>query len=211
MADKPPDAFLSYTRFDDRHHGGAISEFRARLESAVRAVTGQPFDIFQDVDDISVGERWSDKLDQMLDKVRFFIPVLTPSYFQSESCRAELEKFLTAEERVGRRDLILPIYYIQCPILEDEGLRRADHLASTIHGRQRWDWRDLRYHSLRNRKVRLQIDALAHEIGRARRTRIPQVAELLPTDTSQLSAPLPQPLHLSGDSATSTSPGARRW
>ena len=28
MADKPPDAFLSYTRFDDRHDGGKISEFR---------------------------------------------------------------------------------------------------------------------------------------------------------------------------------------
>lgn len=30
----PPDAFLSYTRFDDQHDGGAISELRNRLASA---------------------------------------------------------------------------------------------------------------------------------------------------------------------------------
>jgi TIR domain len=153
MAEKPPDAFLSYTRFDDRNDGGAITQFRARLENSVRAVTGKPFDIFQDVDDIAVGERWSDKLDEMLDEVRFFIPILTPSYFQSQACRGEIEKFLKAEERAGRKDLILPIYYIQSPSLEDEGLRRADRLASTIDGRQRWDWRDLRYRSLRSLKV----------------------------------------------------------
>lgn len=52
---KPPDAFLSYTRFDDRR--GDISAFREHLQDAVREVTGQPFDIFQDVDDIEIGER----------------------------------------------------------------------------------------------------------------------------------------------------------
>jgi hypothetical protein len=118
MASKPPDAFLSYTRSDDRHDGGAITEFRNRLASAVRAVTGEPFEIFQDADDIDVGERWSDKLDEMLAEARFFIPILTPSYFNSAACRNELEKFLKAEETAGRRDLILPIYYIRCPVLE---------------------------------------------------------------------------------------------
>ena len=103
MADKPPDAFLSYTRFDDRHDGGKISEFRLRLADAVRAVTGAPFEIFQDVDDIDIGEHWSETLDEMLLSVRFFIPILTPSYFESEACRVELQKFLRAEERAGRR------------------------------------------------------------------------------------------------------------
>jgi hypothetical protein len=56
---KPPDAFLSYTRFDDRL--GAIRTFRQWLSDIVREVSGDPFDIFQDVDDIDVGERWSGK------------------------------------------------------------------------------------------------------------------------------------------------------
>ena len=87
MVSKPPDAFLSYTRFDDQHDGGAISEFRGRLASAVRAVTGELFEIFQDVDGIGLGERWPGKLDEMLDEARFFIPIVTPSYFTSKACR----------------------------------------------------------------------------------------------------------------------------
>jgi hypothetical protein len=75
MAAKPPDAFLSYTRFDDRHDGGAISEFCHRLASAVQAVTGAPFKIFQDVEGIGIGEHWPGKLDRMLDQARFFIPI----------------------------------------------------------------------------------------------------------------------------------------
>jgi hypothetical protein len=66
MVTKPPDAFLSYTLFDDQHDGGGISQFRERLASAVRAVTGEPFEIFQDVDGTGIGEHWPGKLDQML-------------------------------------------------------------------------------------------------------------------------------------------------
>ena len=55
MAAKPPDAFLSCTRFDDRHDGDAISALCRRLASAVQAVTGIPFEIFQDVEGIGIG------------------------------------------------------------------------------------------------------------------------------------------------------------
>jgi hypothetical protein len=116
MAAKPPDAFLSYTRFDDRHGGGAISEFCRRLASAVQAVTGVPFDIFQDVEGIGVGEHWRGKLNQMLNEARFFIPIVTPSYFTSKPCRDELEKFLRAEAERERNDLVLPIYYIESEV-----------------------------------------------------------------------------------------------
>jgi formylglycine-generating enzyme required for sulfatase activity len=174
MGSKPPDAFLSYTRFDDRQ--GKISQFRQELEDEVRAVTGVAFAIFQDVDDIDVGERWSDKLDQMLDVARFFIPILTPSYFNSAACRDELKKFLKAEERAGRDDLILPIYWITCPVLENKELRQRDDLAIAIDQRHRWDWRDLREHTFRNRKVRLKLHELAEAIATARQTRVPRRA-----------------------------------
>ena len=60
------------------------------------------------------------------DEARFFIPILTPSYFTSEACREELEKFLRAEADRGRNDLVLPIYYIECDVMEDEDLRATD-------------------------------------------------------------------------------------
>jgi hypothetical protein len=166
---KPPDAFLSYTRSDDQHDRGAISKFRLRLTSAVRAVTGEPFEIFQDIEGLGLGERWPDKLDEILDQARFFIPILTPSYFNSKACRDELQKFLDAEKRRGRNDLVLPIYYIECPVLEEVDLREADHLARIVYERQRWDWRDLRLRTFGNRSVQLAIEELAREIYKVRR------------------------------------------
>ena len=184
MPSKPPDAFLSYTRFDDQHDSGAISQFRQRLESAVRAVTGEPFEIFQDVDGIGLGGRWPDKLDKMLGEARFFIPILTPSYFRSKACRDELEKFLRAEERAGRDDLVLPIYYIRTPMLDEEELRKADALATIVHERQRWDWRDRRHYSFATRKIRLEIEALATAIDQARQRAMPARATFRPIATT---------------------------
>ena len=119
-----PDAFLSYTRFDDQRDHGAISEFRKRLANAVRVVSGEPFEIFQDVDGIGLGEHWPDKVDEMLEEVRFFIPILTPSYFKSRACREELEKFLELEQTTGHKDLIWPIYYIGIRCLRMNGSAR---------------------------------------------------------------------------------------
>jgi formylglycine-generating enzyme required for sulfatase activity len=169
MASKPPDAFLSYTRFDDQHEGGAISEFRNRLASAVRAVTGEPFEIFQDVDGIGLGEHWPSRLDQLLEEARFFIPILTPNYFRSKACRDELEKFLKAEKDRGRNDLVLPIYYIRCRVLEDHALREGDALAAAIHERQREDWRGRRFLPFADPKVRRSLEALAERIDDARK------------------------------------------
>ena len=165
---KLPDAFLSYTRFDDRHERGKISEFRNRLADTVRAVTGDPFEIFQDVDDIALGERWSGKLHGTIDQVPFFIPILTPSYFRSEACRDELAKFLKAEKARGRNDLILPIYYIECHVLEDPALRAADPLAKEIHERQRYDWRKMRHNSFDTKTIKTPLERMARDILKAR-------------------------------------------
>ncbi len=165
---KPPDAFLSYTRFDDRHERGKISEFRARLADAVRAVTGDPFEIFQDVDDIAVGERWSGKLDGAIGQVPLFIPILTPGYFRSPACRDELAKFLVAEKAKECDDLILPIYYIECEVLKDPVLRAAYSLAEEIHQRQRYDWRSLRHNSFNTKVVKTALERLARDVAKAR-------------------------------------------
>jgi len=134
---------LSYTRFVSEE--GEITAFRQRLRRTARQVFGEPFQIFQDVDDeegIGLGERWKHKLDEMLDKACFFIPIPTPSYFRSEPCRQEQRMFLDLEQKVGRRDLILPIYWISCPVLEEGDLKVADELALEIDERQCWDWQN---------------------------------------------------------------------
>jgi formylglycine-generating enzyme required for sulfatase activity len=167
-----PDAFLSYTRFDDRH--GRITDFRTWLSDAVREASGEPFDIFQDVDDakgIALGQRWKDVLDEMLDQARFFIPILTPSFFKSPNCRSELKKFLDLEAKAGRRDLVLPVYWITCPVFEEADLGAEDELAREISERQRWDWRELRFEEMTSPACRRDLHKRALQIEHARVTR----------------------------------------
>jgi hypothetical protein len=159
---------LSYTRFDDQRARGKISQLRNELADAVRAVTGEPFEIFQDTDGIGLGGHWPGKLHRMLDDARFFIPILTPSYFKSLACRDELDKFLRAEKEKGRRDLILPIYYLDCEVVEQPEQRFGDPLATAIHERQRYDWRELRHHTFSTRKMAIEVERKARAIRDAR-------------------------------------------
>ena len=112
------------------------------LELGVQVVTGnRDFTIFQDVDGIGLGEDWRDKLADTIAGSVFFIPVITALYFTSPACRDELERFRQHEASLGRKDLILPIYFVTAPALERPELLDADPLATLIAGRQRFDYR----------------------------------------------------------------------
>ena len=71
--------------------------------------------------------------------------VITPSFFRSPACRAEVERFLARERALGRQDLILPVYYVSTPELDDPKRREADELARVLASRQFADWRELRF------------------------------------------------------------------
>ena len=103
--------------------------------------------IFLDRDDIAVGQQWKARIDDSLNEVTFLIPFLTPSFFTSTECRREVERFLERESKLDRDDLILAVYYIDAPVLNDESKRSADVLAEEFARRQYHDWRDL--HRLR--------------------------------------------------------------
>jgi hypothetical protein len=97
----------------------------------VRIVTGDDrFEIFQDVNGIEFGARWPKRQDEALAAARFLIPVLSPRFLRSEPCRDELRKFLAHERAAGRDDLILPIYLVRAPVLEQPHLTAADELAA---------------------------------------------------------------------------------
>ncbi len=161
-----PHAFLSYTRFDDNFLNGGISALREALELAVQARTGKKFNIFQDVDDIKPGDAWRKKLDRAIEAAQLFIPILTPSFFESDFCRGEAEAFLAYEARAGRDDLVLPIYLIDTPKLDDDDQRAIDVLASRLHERQYDDWRPLRF-KLQHHDTLPRFDELAGAIALA--------------------------------------------
>jgi CheY-like chemotaxis protein len=135
-------AFLSYTRTDDEFHGGYITSFRKTLENAVHVVSGEKtFRVFQDIEGIVIGEQWQKKLTEVIEESSFFVPMLTPLFFNSGPCREELTQFLAHESSLRRDDLVLPIYFFTSPRLEKEDERAKDPLATELGKRQMFDWR----------------------------------------------------------------------
>ncbi len=159
-----PLAFLSYVHFDDEHEDGRISALRERLAGEVRIHTGRKFLIFQDRDDIAWGQNWRSRIDQSIDSATFLIPVVTPGFFTSASCRGEVERFLERERILKRNDLILPIYYVDHPPFDSEKGRSDDPIMEAIHAHQYVDWRDLRFEPLTSAAVRKKLAAMAVRI-----------------------------------------------
>jgi formylglycine-generating enzyme required for sulfatase activity len=158
-----PAAFISYARRDDAAYGGRITGLRERLQDLVASAIGRDFEIFQDRQAIAWGQHWPTRLDEGLEEALFLIPILTPSYFNSEACRAELETFLELERRSGRKDRVLSLYFLTAPVYE----QKADSLAAILHERQHRDWRNLRIDPLGSAKVRRALDSLAGELAAA--------------------------------------------
>lgn len=159
-----PLAFMSYVRSDDEHDGGHLTEFRDRLSSEVQMQTGIPFPIFQDRNDIQWGQNWKERIEDSLNGVTFLIPVITPSFFLSPACRDELSQFLERESQLGRNDLILPFYYVDCPLLNDKQKRENDELAQAISEHNYADWRELRFEPFTTPQAGKMLAQLAVQI-----------------------------------------------
>jgi formylglycine-generating enzyme required for sulfatase activity len=108
-------AFMSYARFDDAHDSGWLTEFRGRLSGEVQVQLGEPFPIFQDKVDTRWGEEWRRRIEQANDGSTFLLAVMSPSFFNSDECLNEVERFVAREQALNRRDLILPLVYIRLP------------------------------------------------------------------------------------------------
>ncbi len=159
-----PAAFLSYVRLDDDHEDGKLSELRSKLTGELRLQTGEEFPIFQDRNDISWGENWRTRIERGLDATTLLICIITPSFFKSPSCRGELDKFLERERKSNRDDLILPIYYVECPEMTGKNSGKRDKLAKIMSSRQYVDWRDLRFEPLGSPSIGKVIAQMAEQI-----------------------------------------------
>lgn len=127
-----PAAFMSYVEQDNQYVDGRLNELGQRLSAAVRFHTGEDFVVFQEQLDVAWGQNWQERIHASLDAALFLIPVLTPGFFNDTACRAVLERFLERERALGRNDLILPIYYVNVPPLNDPARVAADPLVQAI-------------------------------------------------------------------------------
>ncbi len=159
-----PAAFLSYVRFDDEHEDGRLSEFRKRLSGEVRMQTGEEFPIFQDRNDIRWGQNWQRRIDDSIDHSTFLICILTPGFFKSPACKNEIERFVEREKRLSREDLILAVYYVECPQFRDKKQVEKDKLAKVVFSRQYVDWRELRFEPFTSAEAGRSLARIATQI-----------------------------------------------
>ena len=157
-----PAAFMSYAHVDDKY--GHVTRFYERLSHEVGVYIGEEFLIFRDREEILLGQSWKERIEESLDEVTFLIPIITPHFFSSEACCDELERFLDREKKLGRNDLVLPIYYVDCSLLNDEEKRAGDELAQVIAARQYADWRELRHEPFTSPQVGKTLEKLAVQI-----------------------------------------------
>jgi CheY-like chemotaxis protein len=161
-----PLAFLSYTRKDDEFFGGYITGFRKMLENAVHVVSGEEtFRILQDIEGIVIGEVWKKKLVDVINESSFFVPMLSPLFFNSTPCMEEVKEFLAHERALHRDDLILPVYFLSSAKLEKEEVRDKDPIAKELANRQMFDWRQKAKVPLQDPLAREAILELAGEIA----------------------------------------------
>ncbi len=159
-----PVAFMSYAHFDDDHDYGWLSKFIQRLSAEVRSKTGVEFPIFQERKDIAWGQHWQSRIEETLYEVPLFIPILTPSYFKSDGCSEELRLFLKNEQDRGRRDLVLPLYYLTADELKDSAKAAADSDVGILRSRQIRDVRMLRNKLLRSAACHNKLEELAEQL-----------------------------------------------
>src|SRR6266496_3910684 len=93
-------AFWSYAHRDDEAENGRIAGLARDVVAQYEMITGEMIELFLDTDSLEWGDEWRPKVDASLSSVAFFIPVLTPRYFQSVECRRELN-FLTRQWRLS--------------------------------------------------------------------------------------------------------------
>lgn len=153
--------FWSYVRADDENDGGSIVRLADRVMDEYALLSGDSLRLFVDRD-LEWGDEWKRRIDQALQETTFFIPVITPRYFKSDECRRELVKFKSASEEFGVEQLLLPIYYIEVPDIEDE--QPTDALMAYVKSAQRVDLRELRLNNESDAAYRTMVNSLASRL-----------------------------------------------
>ena len=204
MANTKPVAFISFVGSDFQHDEGGVSQFGERLADEVSMHIGQELSIFQDRDDLLWARVWKDRVEESIDPATFLIVFITPRFFSSPQCRSELRTFLDREKKLGRNDLIQPLYYVRCPLLHEDEQLKDDQLARDFdarHGEEYIDWRDLRFEPFTSPEVGKRLQDVAIRIhhalsqpqspSRVLPINIPRVSELTKSLWTRNQAPAP--------------------
>ncbi len=157
--------FWSYVHADDDAEGGRVAQLARDVVAQYEMITGDSISLFLDRDTLEWGDDWRPKVDSSLASVAFFIPVLTPRYFQSAECRRELNFFARRATRLGIRELVMPVLYVDVPALHEDP--PTDEAMALVKPFQWEDWTDLRFSAPESPEYRAAVAALAKRLAEA--------------------------------------------
>lgn len=159
------DGFWSYVHLDDDAEGGRIAQLARDVADQFALLTGEPINLFLDRDNLIWGDDWRPKIDASLSSIAFFIPVISPRFFKSSECRRELNFFARNAERLGIKQLVLPILWVDFPALKDDP--PTDDLISLVTRFQWEDWTDLKFAERNSGEYRRAVSSLAARLVEA--------------------------------------------
>lgn len=152
--------FWSYVHADDDAHYGAVSRLADHLAAQYKSETGgRDLELFRDSAELKWGDNWRQKIKEAIAESAYFIPIVTPSYFESEECRKELLEFAAEAKAKQRPELVMPIYFMAVKKIEEKD--DSDPLVPLIVARQWEDWRNLRFLDEKNQPYRLAVNKMA--------------------------------------------------
>ncbi|WP_101853429.1 toll/interleukin-1 receptor domain-containing protein [Kocuria flava] len=154
--------FWSYAHKDDDAEEGRITELARKLVREFELLTGDDISLFIDRDNLEWGNVWREAINGQLSTVAFFVPVLTPMYFQSAECKRELETLLDRAEGSMQSGIVLPILYadFRGTIVEDS----ESELIERCKALQWVDWTTLRLEEPSSAVYRAAVSKMAQRL-----------------------------------------------
>lgn len=175
--------FWSYVQQDNEGDHGRILALANDLREQYRLLTAENLELFVDRESLQWGEAWKDRIDSAIAGTTFFIPIITPSYFRSPECRREVLKFAREAERLGLGELLMSVYWVRVPELEDDPEQSADEAVRLV---AKYNWQNLQKERLEDRDssaYRKAVAELAAElVNRAEMARQVEDAPVAVTD-----------------------------
>ncbi|HEX7963668.1 MAG TPA: toll/interleukin-1 receptor domain-containing protein [Candidatus Saccharimonadales bacterium] len=139
---EPINGFWSYAHADDERSKGRIMQLAKDLQNEYELLTGEPLKLFFDKLTIKWGDKWRLKIDDAIGAGNFFIPILTPTFFQRAECRRELQAFMEQAEAKGAKSLVLPILWVDVKALHEKN--PTDEFVRLLQIIQWEPWQELR-------------------------------------------------------------------
>ncbi|GGW07838.1 hypothetical protein GCM10010264_33180 [Streptomyces globisporus] len=129
--------FISYAHKDNELFDEAVAIFAKDVSNFYSAKTGNTLNYFFDRQSIGWGENWRAEIDRGLDNSMVFMPIITMQYFNRAACRDELNAFKSSADRLGVKELILPV------VIAGARSIKADHEIPEVRIIESLQYRDL--------------------------------------------------------------------